>query len=139
MDALEQRENVMSMTLQEMIVRFRPAIGTMAAVLLGFTVAGCTIPVEVRQTEAEQAPPPQQPPQDTPPPQPTQPEDADQLVLEATYPGPFEGTIIQRVRDPATDVICYFYVPEQVPHNREGDQIQYGNATIGSIDCVPAR
>ncbi len=100
----------------------------LAAMLLALWLGGCTIPVEVRQAGPEPEPPR--------PPQPPEPEEADQLVLEATYPGPFEGTLIQRVRDPATHVICYLYVPEQVAHTREDERIDYGSATLGSIDCV---
>lgn len=60
----------------------------------------------------------------------------DALTLERSFPGPFEGTSIYRLRDTERDVTCYLFVPDQVRFSRDGDRIDYGASSIGSISCV---
>jgi hypothetical protein len=61
----------------------------------------------------------------------------EQLVVEATFPGPAEGTLIQRIRDRRTGTLCYLYVPAHLPINRdEGGALIHGANSIGSISCL---
>lgn len=63
----------------------------------------------------------------------------EQLVVEATFPGPAEGTLIQRVRDVGTGNVCYLYVPAHLPIVRdEAGVLVHGANSIGSISCLAA-
>ena len=62
------------------------------------------------------------------------------MKLEAQYAGPFMDTIIQRWRDPIDGRVCYIYLPVRAKHlpSPNGDIIDYGANTIGSISCSGA-
>jgi hypothetical protein len=63
----------------------------------------------------------------------------EQLVVEATFPGPAEGTLIQRVRDVQAGTICYLYAPAHLPISRdETGMLIHGANSIGSISCLTA-
>ncbi|MGH6740117.1 MAG: hypothetical protein ACREDY_13990, partial [Bradyrhizobium sp.] len=58
--------------------------------------------------------------------------------LEGQYAGPLRDTTIQRWRDPVDGTVCYIYLPIAVPHSAgPPGLVQYGQADIGSISCVP--
>lgn len=59
--------------------------------------------------------------------------------LEGQYRGPLRDTTIQRWRDPVDGTICYIYLPIAVPHSAgPPGLVQYGQADIGSISCIPS-
>jgi len=60
------------------------------------------------------------------------------MKLEAQYAGPFQGTLIQRWRDPIDGRVCYLYIPVIAKHG-PADQnglLDYGPNSIGSISCT---
>lgn len=63
------------------------------------------------------------------------------MHLEAQFRGPQQDTVVQRWRDPATNAICYIYLPITVEHSARTPTgyVQYGANSIGSISCVPGR
>lgn len=62
------------------------------------------------------------------------------LRLDGQYPGPLRDTTIQRWRDPVDGTVCYIYLPIAVPHSAgPPGLVQYGQADIGSISCIPPR
>ena len=63
----------------------------------------------------------------------------EQLVVEATFPGPAGGTVIQRVRDLRTGVTCYLYLPAYLPPAVDDGSgaMTHGPNSLGSISCVP--
>ena len=60
------------------------------------------------------------------------------MQLEQMFGGPFQDTIIQRLRDPQTGALCYLYLPFTVQHSARTalGSVQYGPNTIGSISCL---
>ncbi|HWA30552.1 MAG TPA: hypothetical protein VG867_05620 [Rhizomicrobium sp.] len=60
------------------------------------------------------------------------------MTLEAQFKGPLQDTVIQRWRDPDTDMICYVYLPVVVQHSPPTPTgfVQYGANGIGSISCI---
>jgi hypothetical protein len=63
------------------------------------------------------------------------------MRLEAQFRGPQQDTLIQRWRDPATNAVCYIYLPITVQHSARTPTgyVQYGANSIGTISCVPGR
>lgn len=63
------------------------------------------------------------------------------MRLEAQFRGPQQDTVIQRWRDPATNAVCYLYLPIVVQHSSPTPTgyMQYGANSIGTISCVSAR
>ncbi len=62
------------------------------------------------------------------------------LKLDGQFPGPLQDTTIQRWRDPVDGTICYIYLPIVVPPSAgPPGLVQYGQADIGSISCLPPR
>jgi hypothetical protein len=83
----------------------------------------------------------QQPPaQQTQPPAaaPTVWEQMPRMLLQQQYAGPLKDTLIQRWRDPETNLICYVYLPITAAHSppTATSYVQYGPNVIGSISCV---
>jgi hypothetical protein len=62
------------------------------------------------------------------------------LQLEGQFAGPLRDTLIQRWRDPQTNMICYVYLPITAPHSppTPAGYVQYGPNAIGSISCAAA-
>jgi len=60
------------------------------------------------------------------------------MKLEAQYAGPFQGTLIQRWRDPIDGRVCYLYIPVIAKHSPADANglVDYGPNTIGSISCT---
>lgn len=46
-------------------------------------------------------------------------------------------TIILKLFDPGTDVVCYVLMPEQAARKQIGSTWVYDGNTVGSISCVP--
>jgi hypothetical protein len=61
------------------------------------------------------------------------------MVLERTYAGPLQDTIIERWRDPIDGDVCFLYLPITAQHSAPTANgfVQYGANVIGSISCVP--
>jgi hypothetical protein len=62
------------------------------------------------------------------------------MALQQMYAGPLKDTIIQRWRDPETNLICYVYLPITAAHSAPAanSYVQYGPNVIGSISCLSA-
>jgi hypothetical protein len=60
------------------------------------------------------------------------------MLLQQQYAGPLKDTLIQRWRDPETNLICYVYLPITAAHSppTPTSYVQYGPNVIGSISCV---
>jgi hypothetical protein len=60
------------------------------------------------------------------------------MLLQQQYAGPLKDTLIQRWRDPETNLICYVYLPITAAHSAPtpNSYVQYGPNVIGSISCV---
>ena len=60
------------------------------------------------------------------------------MLLQHQYAGPLKDTVIQRWRDPETNLICYVYLPFTAAHSPPTgtSYVQYGPNVIGSISCV---
>ena len=65
-------------------------------------------------------------------------ENMPRMQLEQQYAGPLKDTLIQRWRDPETNLICYVYLPITAAHSppTPTSYVQYGPNVIGSISCV---
>jgi hypothetical protein len=86
--------------------------------------------------------------QPTPAPAPAQPPEQAQkgatwqslprMQLEQMFAGPLQDTVIQRLRDPQTGIVCYLYLPFPVGHSARTatGAVQYGPNSIGSIGCL---
>ena len=63
------------------------------------------------------------------------------MILERTYAGPLQDTVIQRWRDPADGTVCFIYLPITAQHSPPlpNGFVQYGANTIGSISCAPGQ
>jgi hypothetical protein len=60
------------------------------------------------------------------------------MKFDAQSPGPLRDTVIQRWHDPVDGTVCYIYLPVAVPHSAgPPGLVQYGQAAIGSISCLP--
>ncbi len=46
-------------------------------------------------------------------------------------------TIILKLFDPGTDVVCYILMPEQAARKEVGSKWVYDGNAVGSISCVP--
>ncbi len=46
-------------------------------------------------------------------------------------------TIILKLFDPGTDVVCYVLMPEQAARKQIGGNWVYDGNAVGSISCVP--
>ena len=90
-------------------------------------------------TAMAQQPPAQQTPQPAAAP-PTIWENLPRMQLQQQYAGPLKDTLIQRWRDPETNLICYIYLPFTAAHSAPTptSYVQYGPNVIGSISCVSA-
>ena len=88
-------------------------------------------------TAMAQQPPAQQSPQPAAAP-PVIWEQLPRMLLQQQYAGPLKDTLIQRWRDPETNLICYVYLPFTVAHTAPTatSYVQYGPNVIGSISCV---
>jgi hypothetical protein len=71
----------------------------------------------------------------------TRPAPMPTMRLEAQFRGPQQDTVVQRWRDPATNAICYIYLPITVQHSPRTPTgyVQYGANSIGTISCVSGR
>lgn len=59
------------------------------------------------------------------------------MQLEGQYQGPFKDTVIQRWRDPQTDVLCYLFIPLRIENQRlPSGGVAYGANSLGSLSCV---
>lgn len=58
------------------------------------------------------------------------------LQLVQQYTGPFPDTLIQKLYDPQSGVLCYLYIPAKVPNAVEQGVAVYGANGIGSISCL---
>lgn len=63
------------------------------------------------------------------------------MRLERQFAGPLQDTVIQRLRDPVDDTICYVYLPISAVHSPVAPNgfVNYGANVIGSITCMPGR
>ena len=90
-------------------------------------------------TAMAQQPPAQQTPQPAAAP-PVIWEQLPRMLLQQQYAGPLKDTLIQRWRDPETNLICYIYLPFTAAHSAPTptSYVLYGPNAIGSISCVSA-
>jgi hypothetical protein len=60
------------------------------------------------------------------------------MVLERTYAGPLQDTVIERWRDPIDGTVCFLYLPITAQHSAPlaNGYVGYGPNTIGSISCT---
>jgi hypothetical protein len=94
-------------------------------------------PAQQSQQPAAQPPPAQQSQQPAAEP-PVVWERLPRMLLQQQYAGPLKDTLIQRWRDPETNLICYVYLPFIAAHSTPtpNGYVQYGPNVIGSISCV---
>jgi hypothetical protein len=94
-------------------------------------------PAQQSQQPAAQPPPAQQSQQPAAEP-PVVWERLPRMLLQQQYAGPLKDTLIQRWRDPETNLICYVYLPITAAHSppTATSYVQYGPNVIGSISCV---
>lgn len=61
--------------------------------------------------------------------------------LEEQFEGPLKDTVVQRWRDPATNAICYIYLPVIVQHAPplQNGMVHYASNAIGTISCLPPK
>ena len=88
---------------------------------------------------AQQPPAPAQQPTAAPP---VTWESMPRMQIEQQFAGPLKDTLIQRLRDPQSNVLCYVYLPFTAAHSQPtaNSYVQYGSNSIGSISCVePAK
>jgi hypothetical protein len=115
---------------------------------IAFTILCCGTAM-AQQPQAQQSQQPAaQPPLAQPPPaqQSQQPaaeppvvwERLPRMLLQQQYAGPLKDTLIQRWRDPETNLICYVYLPFIAAHSTPSPNayVQYGPNVIGSISCL---
>lgn len=58
------------------------------------------------------------------------------MQIVQQYAGPFPDTLIQKLYDPQSGVLCYLYIPVKVANAQDQGIAVYGANTIGSISCL---